>query len=101
MALNYEFDDGTPSYTNDIDDGIEDPIGDGYWQNNCQSWSKRECSGLEYYGGRDQCAQGHSIWREVDMSRQHPGANKIHLRGKIWTIDSWDGETARVQMLNQ
>jgi hypothetical protein len=36
MALNYEFDDGTPSYTNDIDEGISDPIGAGYWQNNCQ-----------------------------------------------------------------
>jgi hypothetical protein len=35
------------------------------------------------------------------MRQQHPGANKIHFRGKFWAIDSWDGETARVQMLNQ
>jgi hypothetical protein len=99
MAMNYEYDDGTPSNTINVDEGVEDPVGD-YWENNCPAWSKRDCKGYEYYGGRDQCAQGHEIWRVIDMTREHPGANKIHFRGKIWTVDSWDGETARVQMIN-
>jgi len=28
----------------------------------------------------------------------HPGTNKLIFTGKIWTIDSWDGETFKVFM---
>jgi hypothetical protein len=28
----------------------------------------------------------------------HPGTNKLIFTGKIWTIDSWDGETFTVEM---
>jgi hypothetical protein len=34
------------------------------------------------------------------MQNEHPGATKIMFSGKIWTIDSWDGETFTVQMLD-
>jgi hypothetical protein len=28
----------------------------------------------------------------------HPGANQIILTGKVWTIDSWDGEHFTIEM---
>jgi len=34
------------------------------------------------------------------MSNQHPGANRVTLSGRVWTVDSWDGETFTVEMTN-
>ena len=34
------------------------------------------------------------------MSNQHPGANRVTLSGRVWTIDSWDGEHFTVEMTN-
>ena len=31
----------------------------------------------------------------------HPDANGVTFSGKIWTIDSWDGETFTVEMKDQ
>jgi hypothetical protein len=30
----------------------------------------------------------------------HPGTFKVTLTGRVWTIDSWDGETFTVEMKN-
>jgi hypothetical protein len=34
------------------------------------------------------------------MDEMHPGVNRVTLTGRIWTIDSWDGETFTIQMSN-
>jgi hypothetical protein len=31
----------------------------------------------------------------------HPGADKVRIEGRIWTIDSWDGETFTVDIRDQ
>jgi hypothetical protein len=81
----------------DYDDHVVDP--DELWENNCGA-TQKDCQGYSYYGGHSQCAQGHSFWRVFDMAAQHPGANRVTLTGRVWTIDSWDGETFTVEMTN-
>ena len=41
------------------------------------------------------------IWREFEKSQMHPNLNRVTLTGKVWTIDSWDGETFTITMLDQ
>jgi hypothetical protein len=79
----------------DYDAGIEDPS--GLWDNNCGA-TKKSCVGFDYYGGFNQCAHGHEFWRIFYQDEMHPGTNKLIFTGKIWTIDSWDGETFKVEM---
>jgi hypothetical protein len=68
------------------------------WENNCGA-TQKTCNGMNYYGGYGECAQGHTFWRHYDMPfKAHPGANQITLTGRVWTIDSWDGEQFTVEM---
>ena len=95
MKLEYEF--GafdfvlpTESPVN-VDEGERNPT--ALWQNDCGA-TEKECAGFNYFGGANQCGQGNSFWRT--FGNFHPGANRVTFRGKIWTIDSWDGETFTV-----
>jgi hypothetical protein len=51
---------------------------------------------MSYYGGHGECGQGNRIWRTFDTSGWHPNVNSLTLSGKVWTIDSWDGESFTV-----
>jgi hypothetical protein len=31
----------------------------------------------------------------------HPGTNKIVLKGRIWTIDSWDNEKVHIRIVDE
>jgi hypothetical protein len=96
MRLNYEFDDGRPKpATANIDEGVTDPS--ELWENNCGA-SVKTCQGHRYYGGHNECAQGHSFWRVFRKADMHAGVNRLNFNGKIWTIDSWDGEHFTVEM---
>jgi hypothetical protein len=95
MNFEYFFNDGRPQTTVDFDDGEENPT--MLWENNCAA-TKKTCQGMTYYGGHGECAQGHSVWRTFPARYIHPGANKVSFNGRIWTIDSWDGETFTVEM---
>jgi hypothetical protein len=70
------------------------------WENDCDA-TKKQCAGFDYYGGHNQCAQGHNFWRTFYANQMHPGTNKLNFKGMIWTIDSWDGETFTVEMKDQ
>jgi hypothetical protein len=70
------------------------------WQSDCGMTAK-ECNGKTYFGGYGECAQGHSFWRVYKREEMHPSAFKVKLKGRIWTIDSWDGETFTVELKNQ
>jgi hypothetical protein len=59
------------------------------------------CQGHKYYGGYGQCASGHQFWRTFGYRDIHPAANRVTFTGKIWTIDSWDGESFTVEMKSQ
>jgi hypothetical protein len=101
--MNFEYDfDNTVEWLRpvivDIDDEIEDPT--GLWENNCDDWTERECQGNYYWGGKQQCGKDHSVWRDVDMSR-YSGVQSVNFKGKFWAVDSWDGERATVQMIDQ
>jgi hypothetical protein len=67
------------------------------WENDCGA-TEKTCQGHTYFGGYNECAQGHSFWRKFEASRIHPETNRLVLTGKIWTIDSWDGETFTITM---
>jgi hypothetical protein len=100
MNFEYDFDNGEPrdwpsASPGNYDHGVEDPT--SLWENDCGA-TKRHCSGLPYYGGYNQCAQGHSFWRTFDAENIHPTTSEVILSGKIWTIDSWDGEQFTVEM---
>jgi hypothetical protein len=55
---------------------------------------------MTYYGGHNECARGHQFWRTY-RARLMPGATHVSFSGKIWTIDSWDGEQFTVQMTDE
>jgi hypothetical protein len=99
MNFKYEFDptvEWNPPSTTNPDEGEVDPT--ALWENDCEA-TKKTCEGMDYYGGHGECAQGHRFWRTFSSHRDiHPGANALRFSGKIWTIDSWDGETFTVEM---
>jgi hypothetical protein len=53
---------------------------------------------MEYYGGFGECGMGNRIYRTFDTSGWHPNVHSVTLTGKIWTIDSWDGESFTVDV---
>jgi len=95
MRLVYKFDpnvEWVPALVGDYDDdeGNENPITE--WQNNCGA-SQKTCQGEEYIGGHNQCAQGHQFWRVYHLIQpQYAGVTSFTVEGRVWTIDSWDGE---------
>jgi hypothetical protein len=95
MRLHYEFDDGRPVSEGDYDEGEVNPT--GLWETNCGA-SEKTCQGHNYRGGHNQCAQGHNFWRNFQARNIHPGTHTVILTGKVWTIDSWDGEHFTVEM---
>jgi hypothetical protein len=95
MNFVYEFNDGRTTDVQDVDEGVENPT--ALWMNNCDA-TEKTCQGNQYYGGHNQCAQGAEFWRTINMQNEHPGAVRIMFTGKIWTIDSWDGEQFSVTM---
>jgi hypothetical protein len=98
MSLKYEFGEfNLPEESPvNVDEGTRNPT--SYWKNDCGA-TEKECAGLKYWGGANECGQGNQFWRT--FSDFHPGANRVTFRGKIWTIDSWDGETFTVEILNK
>jgi hypothetical protein len=99
MNFEYEFDDGTfafPTQTpGNYDHGNDNPTGE--WLNDCGA-TEKTCSGFQYYGGFGECANGNSFWRNFNAQKIHPMTHTVNFEGKIWTIDSWDGETFTVEM---
>jgi hypothetical protein len=80
------------------DIGVHDPT--ALWENDCEA-TEKTCQGHQYFGGYNECAAGHSFWRNFESSRIHPEANRLVLTGKIWTIDSWDGESFTIEMVTE
>jgi hypothetical protein len=100
MQFEYNFDDGQePSWPaaspGNYDHDVENPT--GLWENDCGA-TFRHCAGLPYYGGHNQCAAGDTFWRTFEADLIHPTTTEVRLTGKIWTIDSWDGEQFTVEM---
>jgi hypothetical protein len=104
MVIEYEYDKSVewiqyPTETPaNYDSGVENPT--GLWSNDCGA-TQKECSGFPYYGGHNECANGNRIWRTFYANQMHPEANGVSFSGKIWTIDSWDGEFFTVEMKDQ
>jgi hypothetical protein len=81
-----------------VDHGVSNPL--ALWNNDCGA-TEHNCAGMQYYGGHGECGQGHTIWRTFSSEYEiHPQADKVIFTGKIWTIDSWDGETFTIEMTN-
>jgi hypothetical protein len=100
MNFEYEADPNaeapTPLHTGNYDDGVEDPS--GLWTYQCQGMtaSRKTCQGYQYYGGHNECAAHHKAYRTFEQSNFHPGTKRVRFEGRIWTIDSWDGESFEV-----
>jgi hypothetical protein len=75
-----------------VDHDARNPDPDSLWENSCGA-TRHDCAGLEYYGGHGECGQGDRIWRTFETTGWHPNVHSITLSGKVWTIDSWDGES--------
>jgi hypothetical protein len=63
MNFEYDFDpsvEWTPVFTGNYDEGVANPT--ALWENNCDA-SEKTCQGHQYFGGFNECAQGHSFWR--------------------------------------
>jgi hypothetical protein len=101
LRVTYDYDpnvDWNPPQVMNPDEDAVNPMDN--WQNNCGA-TESECGGYRYIGGFNECAQGHSFWRTIARRDIHPGANRFVVTGKVWTIDSWDGEQVTVRMTNQ
>jgi hypothetical protein len=101
MNFQYQFDDGTPREWPETSPAVYDPSENptANWQNDCGA-TQKQCSGFPYYGGHGECAQGHEFWRTYLKSEMRPETNKLVFTGRIWTIDSWDGEQFTVTMMD-
>ena len=88
-------------HTGNYDEGEEDPSSLWTYKCNGDTASRKTCQGYHYYGGHNECAANHRARRTFDASRFHPGTRAIRFTGRIWTIDSWDGETFTVKLLDQ
>jgi hypothetical protein len=97
MHFEYEFNDGRPETTGNYDAGEIDPT--SLWENNCGA-TRKTCNTDQYYGGYNECGSGAQFWRNFERTRMHPGTHRVTFEGRIWTIDSWDGETFTVEMKN-
>jgi len=101
LRITYDFDpnvEWNPPQTINPDEDVANPM--DLWQNNCGA-TESECQGHHYIGGFNECAQGHSFWRTISKRDIHTGANRFVVSGKVWTLDSWDGEWVTVTMTNQ
>jgi hypothetical protein len=103
MSLDYDYDPTvewpervypTASPAN-YDEGHNNPT--SLWNNDCSA-TEKSCGGFNYFGGYNECAQGHRFWRTFYQDVMHPNTNRVTFSGRIWTIDSWDGEQFTVQM---
>jgi len=100
MNFDYEFDPTVPwnpPRINNYDPADVDST--EQWQNNCGA-TEHTCDGKQYFGGTGECARGHQFWRTY-KARLMPGATHVTFTGRIWTIDSWDGEQFQVQMTDE
>jgi hypothetical protein len=59
------------------------------WENNCNAFTRHECAGEVYYGGKNECGGGHSMSREFDVSSM---ATAVEFSARVFTIESWDNE---------
>jgi len=102
MNFQYTFDDGTPREWPTSSPAVYDPSDNptANWQSNCGA-SLKTCSGNQYYGGYGECGNGAEFWRTYLQSEMRPEANHLTFSGRIWTIDSWDGEQFTVSMIDQ
>jgi hypothetical protein len=82
----------------DYDYDHSDPT--SLWENDCDATSKT-CSGLEYWGGKGECGTGNTFHRTFEARKMHPATNKLRFVGKIWTVDSWDGETFTIEIVDE
>jgi hypothetical protein len=99
--LYYEFDDGTTSYParspGYYDHDVEsDPT--ELWDNDCVDATQKTCSGFPYFGGANECGQNNKIWRTFSANKIPPTTTELTLQGKVWSIDSWDGEKITIKM---
>ena len=63
MNFEYDFDpsvEWTPTFTGNYDEGVANPT--ALWENNCGA-TEKTCQGHQYFGGYNECGQGHNIWR--------------------------------------
>jgi hypothetical protein len=106
MSLDYDYDPTvewpetvypTASPAN-YDEGHNNPT--SLWNNDCSA-TEKSCGGFNYFGGYNECAQGHRFWRTFYQDVMHPNTNRVTFSGRIWTIDSWDGEQFTIQMTDQ
>jgi hypothetical protein len=77
------------------DEGHENPS--SLWEDDCQA-TEKSCGGFMYWGGYNECAQNNRFYRTFYQDVMHPDTNKVMFTGRIWTIDSWDGESFTVAM---
>jgi hypothetical protein len=100
MRIEYDYDpsvEWVQPNTRDYDEGESNPT--SLWTNNCGA-TEKECYGFKYFGGHGQCARGHTVYR-VFSQNEMPGCTEVRFTGRIWTIDSWDGETFTVEMTDK
>ena len=55
---------------------------------------------LSYFGGRHECAQGHSFTKTISVTTWHDQVETVQITGKIWIIDSWTDEEVDITVTN-
>jgi len=67
------------------------------WENDCSA-TKKICSGFPYFGGMNECGKDHTIHRTFEANKMPATTHTLTLQGKLWSMDSWDGEKIHVIM---
>jgi hypothetical protein len=78
-----------------VDDDVEDKA--SVWENNCNAFTRKECAGQVYYGGKNECGGGHLMWRTFEVS---PSATSVEFTARVFTVESWDGESFTMKLID-
>jgi len=102
MHLFMEFDDGSyvpPATSPAFYDQNEEGDATRFWDNDCGA-TKKTCSGFPYWGGAGECGQGHTVSRIFDSNKMPSTTHTLILQGKVWSMDTWDGEKIHITMVD-
>jgi hypothetical protein len=62
MRFTYDFEDGRNPNMIDVDEDVENPS--QLWENDCGA-TQKTCGGMQYFGGKNECGEGHTIHRTI------------------------------------
>jgi hypothetical protein len=85
----------------DAEEPTLDAINAGDFESDgCQAYTQKNCGGMTYYGGRNECGRGSSFTKVIPMST-YEEASLVRFKAHIWAVDTWDDEQVFVRLKDE